>query len=374
MAEYQYYEFLAIDRPLSQEEQEAVARRSSRVEPHPRRAVFTYNWGDFPGRAEDVLARYYDALLYLANWGTRQLMFRFPKAALDIGRMQPYIFSYEMGEYVSLSTVGEFVVLNIRFYQEGGWWIEQDVQLDTLVPLRDDLLRGDYRLLYLAWLKTLSFEDVLPTLLEPPVPPGLNKLSPALETFVELFDVDEVLLQVAAETSAVREPLPETWIERGLARLSRQECERYLLRLVRGEPHLSVALLSRLRELVGRPSGGAGVETPRRTVGYLLAEADRRWEEERRRRAEAVERKRLQELETLADRETEAWQEVEDLIEQRTGNAYDEAVQRLVRLRELAIHRGQEAAFARRTDQIRGQYSRRSGLLRRMRDAGLYPS
>ncbi len=76
----------------------------------------------------------------------------------------------------------------------------------------------------------------------------------------------------------------------------------------------------------------------------------------------------------MADRETEAWQEVEDLIEQRTGNAYDEAVQRLVRLRELAIHRGQEAAFARRTDQIRGQYSRRSGLLRRMRDAGLYPS
>jgi len=206
------------------------------------------------------------------------------------------------------------------------------------------------------------------------VPPGLNKLSPALETFVELFDVDEVLLQVAAETSAVREPLPETWIERGLARLSRQECERYLLRLVRGEPHLSVALLSRLRELVGRPSGGAGVETPRRTVGYLLAEADRRWEEERRRRAEAAECKRLQELETLADRETEAWQEVEDLIEQRTGNAYDEAVQRLVRLRELAIHRGQEAAFARRTDQIRVQYSRRSGLLRRMRDAGLYPS
>jgi hypothetical protein len=290
MSEYQYYEFLAIDRPLSQEEQEAVARRSSRVEPHPRRAVFTYNWSDFPGRAEDVLARYYDAMLYL------------------------------------------------------------------------------------AWLKTLTFEDVLPTLLEPPVPPGLNELSPALETFVELFELDELLLQVAAETSAVREPLPEAWIERGLARLSRQECERYLLRLVQGEPHLSVALLSRLREMMGRPSGASGVETPQRTVGTLLAEADRRRKEQRRRRAEAAERKRLQELDALAQREAETWQEVDDLIEQRTGNAYDEAVQRLVRLRELAIHRDQEAAYARRIDQIREQYSRRSGLLRRMREAGLYPS
>jgi hypothetical protein len=205
------------------------------------------------------------------------------------------------------------------------------------------------------------------------VPPGLNELSPALETFVQLFEVDQALLRVAAETSVGREPLPEAWIEQGLARLSRQECERYLLRLVQGELHLSVALLSRLRELVGRPTAESGM-APRRTVGCLLAETERRQEEERRRQAEAAERKRLQELDALAKREAEKWQEVEDLIEQRTGNAYDEAVQLLVRLRELAIHKGQEAAFEHRIDQIGEQYNRRSALLRRMRRVGLYPS
>jgi hypothetical protein len=41
MSEYQYYEFQAIDRPLTPEEQAAVARLSSRTEPHPWRAVFT---------------------------------------------------------------------------------------------------------------------------------------------------------------------------------------------------------------------------------------------------------------------------------------------------------------------------------------------
>ena len=36
MSEYQYYEFQAIDRPLTPKEQQAVAQLSSRVDPHPR--------------------------------------------------------------------------------------------------------------------------------------------------------------------------------------------------------------------------------------------------------------------------------------------------------------------------------------------------
>jgi hypothetical protein len=49
MSEYQYYEFQAIDRPLTEEEQQAVSQLSSRVDPHPWRAVFVYHWGDFRG-------------------------------------------------------------------------------------------------------------------------------------------------------------------------------------------------------------------------------------------------------------------------------------------------------------------------------------
>lgn len=44
MSEYQYYEFRAIERPLTTAEQNAVARLSSRVDPHPTRAVFVYNY------------------------------------------------------------------------------------------------------------------------------------------------------------------------------------------------------------------------------------------------------------------------------------------------------------------------------------------
>jgi hypothetical protein len=81
MSEYQLYEFLALDRPLSAEDLAYVRTLSSRVQPTPSQATFTYAYGDFPGDPLKLLAKHYDMMLYLANWGTKQLAFRFPKAA-----------------------------------------------------------------------------------------------------------------------------------------------------------------------------------------------------------------------------------------------------------------------------------------------------
>ena len=160
MSEYQYYEFQAIDRPLTPEEQQAVARLSSRVDPHPWRAVFTYSFGGGIGRrAEDLLADYYDALLYLANWGSRQLVFRFPKGLVDPEQLQQY--NVETLEYpsdtITVSTGEEYAILDIQLHEEEGLgWIEGEGWLGSLVGLRDAILQGDHRVLYLAWLKGLE--------------------------------------------------------------------------------------------------------------------------------------------------------------------------------------------------------------------------
>ena len=49
--EYQYYEFQAIDCPLTKAEQKYVQSLSSRVRPTATRAVFTYSYGDFQGES-----------------------------------------------------------------------------------------------------------------------------------------------------------------------------------------------------------------------------------------------------------------------------------------------------------------------------------
>ena len=49
MSEYQYYEFLALDRALTPEEKDYVASISSRVQITSNQAIFVYNYGDFRG-------------------------------------------------------------------------------------------------------------------------------------------------------------------------------------------------------------------------------------------------------------------------------------------------------------------------------------
>ena len=63
-----------------------------------------------------------------------------------------------------------------------------------MLSLRDDILQGDYRMLYLAWLRVMEAEDLLDSVQEPPVPAGLKELSPALRTFIDFFEIDEMLV------------------------------------------------------------------------------------------------------------------------------------------------------------------------------------
>ncbi|HWH68175.1 MAG TPA: hypothetical protein VNT26_02265, partial [Candidatus Sulfotelmatobacter sp.] len=201
MSEYQYYEFQAVDRPLTPEEQDKVASLSSRVQLTASSAVFTYNFGDFRGNPERILEAYYDAMLYLANWGSKQLLFRLPRKLVQLADLQPYCVE----DVVSTRQSGDYAILNIRVdEEEPDGWREGEGCLAPLLPIRQMLLEGDFRALYLAWLKGAQRTDPdgeEAEALEPPVPPNLKKLTPPLRALVEFFDVDPDLIAVAAETS-----------------------------------------------------------------------------------------------------------------------------------------------------------------------------
>lgn len=370
MSEYQYYEFQAIDRPLTAEEQQAVAQLSSRVDPHPRQAVFVYHWSGFRGNSREILAKYYDAMLYMANWGSRRLMFRFPVSALDLEEVRVYCQPLIVQDYVSLSTEDEYAILNVEFHPEDSYaWVEGNGWLPAMLSLRDDILQGDYRMLYLAWLRVMEFEDLLDLVQEPPVPPGLKELSPALHTFINFFEIDEMLVQVAAKASHRRQAKSQDWLRQAILQLSREECDAFLLRLAQREASLSAKLHQRLRQIAPLPKPEA---SPRRTVGQLVWETEECHERELRRQAEEAEAKRIRELEALAKRESETWAEVFALIERMQAKPYDEAVRLLSRLQDLAAYQAEEAAFQQRLNRIYEQYSRRPALLSRLREAGLH--
>ncbi len=82
MSEYQYYEFQAVDRPLGSKQMGELRRISSRAEITPHSFVNVYNYGDFHGDPAKLVAQYFDAFLYLANWGIRTCRPRFDSGPL----------------------------------------------------------------------------------------------------------------------------------------------------------------------------------------------------------------------------------------------------------------------------------------------------
>lgn len=372
MSEYQYYEWQTIDRALTSAEQAAVNALSSHIGVTATGAWVDYHWSGFKHDPLQVLARYFDAFLYYANWGTKQLAFRFPRDVLDVAALQPFLWEY----CAELKTVGEHLVLEIANPDEdGGDWFEGDAHVSTFTPLRRDILAGDYRALYLAWVLAAAHNDIDEEL-EPPVPAGLGELTAALEAFVAFFGIDPHFVQAAAEASEPLRAAPAPPWDALIGRLSRAECEAFLRRLVDEEPMLALKFTRRLAELVDRaadPHAGyaAVASAPRRTWVVLRDRAEQLRDAEVQRSNAAAEAARIRRLEALALREAEAWNEVHALIEQKQSRSYDEAVALLCELRDLALYRHEAPEFKAQVAFIQAKYTKRPGLLGRLQTAGL---
>jgi hypothetical protein len=383
MSEYQYHEWQTVDRLLTAAEQAAVNQLSSHIDVSSSRAVVTYNWSDFRHDPKQVLLIYFDAYFYLANWGSLRLMFRFPNGLLDEPAIEPYCD----GEMVTFATIGAHQVLDIDFNPEDGdYWEGGDTSLSDFVQLRADLLQGDYRLLYLAWLKarTLYDGDDLEDEeydnrvetdhseladLEPPVPPGLRKLSPALKAFVDVFGIDPYLVQAAAEASPDPKDALSINYRDLVARLSRSECEEFLVRLAEGDASAGLALRKRLSAGLPREQyQTAG----RRTLQYLLQRAGEIENTETIRRAEELRRKYVAEMKSLAAREPQVWQEVDLLLEngRRIASVYNEATAMLEDLEKLANFQDKRDTFRTRLRGLAEKYASRPSLIDRWKSRG----
>ncbi len=84
MSEYQRYEFMTIDRPLTRAQLDAVNALSSHIEASSTHALIEYHWGDFKHNPIKVLHEFFDGFLYWANWGSPELAFRFPHGILPV--------------------------------------------------------------------------------------------------------------------------------------------------------------------------------------------------------------------------------------------------------------------------------------------------
>ena len=198
------------------------------------------------------MEKYFDAFVYVANWGTHQLMFRLPRRLLDVRLARQYAAE----EGLSLREKGQHVVLDFLSQEEdGGDWEEGEGWLPALLPLRTDLMAGDLRCLYLAWLSGIhSFEDDEDTP-EPPLPPGLGKLTAPLKALVNFLRIDPDLIEAAAAADAGAAPTGPSVADEAawVAALPEAEKNDLVLRVLQGKAdYLGLDLQRRL------PRGASG--------------------------------------------------------------------------------------------------------------------
>src|SRR5262249_50873535 len=148
----------------------------------------------------------------------------------------------------------EHVVVDFQVREEeGGGWEEGEGWLSRLVPLRGDILAGDLRALYLGWLAGVGFldPDEDPDLLEPPVPPGLDRLSGPLQALAEFLGIEDDLREAAVQASAGEAPAGpgRRELSAWLGKLPAARKDDWLLRLAEDEtPRTRLELLKSFRE------------------------------------------------------------------------------------------------------------------------------
>lgn len=197
MSEFQYYDFVAIDRPLSPSVRKRLRAITSRATITSTRLVNTYEWGDFKADPHDLVAKYFDAFLYYANWGTRRLMLRVPSTRLDPKIVKQYCAvrtgpTRHSSSVATVTKVGVHLVIDLWSEDESGddWEDTEPGLLSTLVPIRNELTAGDYRALYLAWRLRVQAGEIGVRVRTPPVPDGTSQLTGSQQALVEFLRID----------------------------------------------------------------------------------------------------------------------------------------------------------------------------------------
>lgn len=380
MSEYQYYEFLAIDRPLSAREMDHLRAVSTRARITPVSFVNEYNWGDFKGDSMEFMRRFFDAHVYLANWGEALFMVRLPLEVIDEQAIKAFCTSSHVTAeklphhwLLTWSLVGDTEDYDpCDFVEETGW-------MARLAPLREELLRGDLRSLYIGWLKAVSTGEIGDDDPEPLALKGLGELTPPQQALAELLAVDQDLLADVGIGNPPLQPteVNATVVDAWLDQLPRPELNKYLRLLFSGKGIEAERELKRHYTAwqTERMPEEQGTCRPVATLRQLAEESKGcrlRQEAQIRNQAEA-ERKKLREnmLTKLAKDFPRAWKNAHAEADKGCASAYDTACRQLVDLRDAYNQQAMSASFQTEFQRFMDKHRHRKALMTRLVKAGL---
>ena len=115
MSEYQYDEFRAIDRLLTDRQMQELRAISTRAAISRTSFSNYYTFGDLKANPRDLLVTYFDASLYFANWLYLEIAFRYPKGAVDVKALR----RYAGGHTLEIRSTAQHVIVAVSVESDG---------------------------------------------------------------------------------------------------------------------------------------------------------------------------------------------------------------------------------------------------------------
>lgn len=253
MSEYQKVIFQAVDAPLNDKQLEFARQQSTRAEVSRWSLSVEYQYGDFGGDVDGLLRQGFDIYLQYSSYGTREIKLRLPRG-------MPFVegvwSKYVDGEHLNWKSgpKGGGGILTLSPFHDTGdldeVWETQAV-VDAAIRVRERLIGGDLRALYLLWLCAADDDYNDPAeMIEPPVPHGISEFLDQGGEILSFFGLDPLLL-VAAGVGVNSAPTaePQDHAARWVNALDEQRAKDLLLQLLTGDAvGLKAGLLTEIRD------------------------------------------------------------------------------------------------------------------------------
>ncbi len=349
MSEYQYVVFQAVDGPLNDKQIEFAQRQSTRAEVTRWSLSVEYHYSSFRGDVDGLLRRGYDVYLQYTNYGNREIKLRLPHG---IPVAKAVWSKYVDGDQLNWKrdTKGGGGILSLRPFHETGdleevW--ETQKYVDAAIQVRERLIGGDLRALYLLWLCAADDDYNDPTeMIEPPVPHGISGIASHGSELLSYFGLDPLLLVAAAkdvEAAPTDESTDQTFA-RWIKALNNQRAKDLLLQFLIGNTaSLKARLLAEIRD--SQTPDGWPTTDKQRSLAELLeqtatlrshenAKQARKAQAAAKRKAVKAERERAARMKAMV-KDPQKWlRDAEQLVDARGTHNYKAAAEILYDLRE----------------------------------------
>ncbi len=349
MSEFQRFQWKKVGRCLNSKQRKEVMGLSSHISVNGDSAEVTYNWGSFKHDPLAVLTRYFDIFLYESNWGIQRVGFRFDPDTVDVDQLT----KFQVEDLLKITDSQESVYVNLWVDEN---WVEpdcyfddqyheiEDFKLQAFETIYRQIQQGDYRGLFILWLKCCehSSDETITVNL----PKGMADLDVEHGVVSRFVGIDELLIKQASERSL---PLPQKKkrqdsLDHYLPKLPVKRKEEFLRRLVSEDAFtVKSALVNELRKLGNQPRSNYLGESISYQDLAQAAKAEAQLQEQRAK--EEKERRRKAYLEKLGQHEHKLLQRVHELVAEKKTKSYEAALLLLRGLEDLWVSRNDLAAW-----------------------------